>query len=96
MGRMASSGRAGRIRRFLKRSRPERDKGEGYITDKFWVRFSRPVRRDTLRPDCFAMTIMSSEERDGWWQPDRVPIIGVDTTGFTDPGDPAVTCAVRG
>jgi hypothetical protein len=68
---------------------PIGSKEKEYITGKFWVRFSRAVREDTLRPDCFAMTIMSSEERDGWWQADRVPIIRVDTTGFTDPGDPA-------
>lgn len=60
-----------------------------YKTDIFWIRFSRAVRQDTLRPECFAMTIMSSEREGGWWQTFRVPISRVDTEGFADPGDPA-------
>ena len=52
----------------------ERDE---YITNDFWVEFSRPVMRDTLRPDCFAMTVLSRDERERWWTPNRVPIIGV-------------------
>jgi hypothetical protein len=51
-----------------------------YVTNDFWVTFSRPVREDTLRPDCFAMTFMSIEREGGWWQTFRVPIVGIDTT----------------
>jgi hypothetical protein len=54
-----------------------------YITEAFWVKFSHPVRQDTLRPDCFAMTVMSFE-REGWWQTFRVPIVGVDTQNTTN------------
>lgn len=48
-----------------------------YVTEKFWVRFSRPVREKTVLPDCFAMTAMSSEREGGWRQTFRVPIVGV-------------------
>jgi hypothetical protein len=60
-----------------------------YVTRDFWVEFSRPVLEDTVRPDCFAMTVMSAEREGGWWQTFRVPIIGVDTTNFpTEADDP--------
>jgi hypothetical protein len=48
-----------------------------YVTDKFWVKFSRPVLGDSLRPDCFAMAVMGGEREGGWWQTFRVPIVGV-------------------
>lgn len=57
--------------------------GEGqdeYITKAFWVKFSRPVRENTLKPDCFAMTVLSAEHEGGWWQTFRVPILRIDTT----------------
>lgn len=57
-----------------------RDQEGNYVTDAFWVEFSCPVREDTLRPDCFAMTIMALEREGGWWQTFRIPIVGVDTT----------------
>jgi hypothetical protein len=52
----------------------------GFITKDFWVKFSRPVLEDSLRPDCFAMTAMSAEREGGWWQTFRVPIVDIDTT----------------
>jgi hypothetical protein len=66
------------------------DQGEAaYVTKDFWVEFSRPVRENTVRPDCFAMTAMSAEREGGWWQTFRVPIIRVDTANFpTEPNDP--------
>jgi len=66
------------------------DRQNEYVTRDFWVTFSRPVREDTLRPDCFAMTVMSVEREGGWWQTFRVPIVWLDTT-FAPPeaGDPA-------
>ena len=53
-----------------------------YEARDFWVRFSRPVRSDTLRPDCFAMTVSSgrSADRSLYY---RVPIVDV----VTEPGD---------
>lgn len=61
-----------------------------FVSERFWVEFSRPVRADTLRPDCFAMTVMSTEREGGWWQTFRVPIVGVDTSLIPpEPGDPA-------
>jgi hypothetical protein len=49
-----------------------------YLT-RFSVEFSRPVRRDTLLPDCFAMTVMSRDREGDWWQVSRVPIVKVDS-----------------
>lgn len=61
-----------------------------YVSTKFWVRFSRPVREDTLRADCFAMTVLGAEREGGWWLAFRVPIVGVDTSGFgPEAGDPS-------
>ncbi len=60
-----------------------------YVANKFWVRFSRPVREDTLRADCFAMTVLGAEREGGWWVVLRAPIVGVDTSSFgPEPGDP--------
>jgi len=59
---------------------------EEYRTRDFWVEFSRPVRKDTLLPDCFAMTVMSVEPQSGWWHIYRVPIVRVDTADFPSVG----------
>lgn len=57
---------------------------------KFWVEFSRPVRTESLRPDCFAMTAMSEERRSGWWQVFRAPIVDVEPDqSANQKGDPA-------
>jgi hypothetical protein len=50
-----------------------------YVTRRFWVTFSRPVRSDTLRPGCFAITVLSGEREGGWLQVFRVPIVRVET-----------------
>ncbi|MEO8519796.1 MAG: hypothetical protein ABI603_00450 [Acidobacteriota bacterium] len=59
-----------------------------YVTRDFWIRFSKPVREETVRPDCFAMLIISGEREGKWWQAMRVPIRRVV---LFDPesGDPA-------
>jgi hypothetical protein len=68
---------------------PVGQRQDQYITNKFWVKFSRPVRQETVRADCFAMTILSAEREGGWWLPFRVPIVGVDTGNFpAEPHDP--------
>jgi hypothetical protein len=56
------------------------DTGQNATTD-YWVEFSRPVRADTVRADCFAITILTTEGREGWWEPHRVPILDVVTAG---------------
>ncbi len=61
-----------------------RERRREYVTDTFWVKFSRPVRPDTLRPDCFAMTIMIDEGEGGWWQTFRVPIFCLDASDYTE------------
>ena len=58
-----------------------------YVSNKFWVRFSRPVREDTLRADCFAMNVLAAEREGGWWLTFRVPIVGVDTSDFGPEAD---------
>jgi hypothetical protein len=59
-----------------------------YRTD-FYVTFSGPVRRDTLRLDCFVMTIVTAERDDGWWETLRVPIVRLDTSDVPPgPDDP--------
>lgn len=51
------------------------------VTRDYWVEFSRPVRADTVRADCFAMTILVAEDEAGWWEVRRVPILDVNTSG---------------
>lgn len=55
------------------------------LTRDYWVEFSRPVRADTVRPDCFSMTITIAEDEAGWYESRRVPIIDVIKSGGPDP-----------
>jgi len=48
-------------------------------TRDFWVRFSRPVRADTLKPDAFVMVVMTDESDDSWREYQRVPILAIET-----------------
>jgi|WetSurMetagenome_2_1015567.scaffolds.fasta_scaffold77559_2 hypothetical protein len=59
-----------------------------YVTRDFWVRFSKPVREDTVDSACFAMTIISVEREGKWWQVQRVPILRVEPIP-AEAGDPA-------
>jgi hypothetical protein len=63
------------------------------VTENYWVEFSRPVRRDTVRPDAFAMTILVAEGEGGWLHPLRVPIVGVETHAGPDVPKGCVTRA---
>jgi len=64
-----------------------------YITD-FAVRFSRPVRKKTISTDCFAITVLSGETEGGWLDPQRVPIVRIETTPASkDPDDKLVIAA---
>lgn len=56
------------------------------ITSDYWVEFSRPVRADTVRADCFTMTIIVAEDEAGWGEVRRVPI--VDVVPWGRPGLP--------
>lgn len=58
----------------------DRDKAQSgrVLTSRFWIEFSRPVRKETVRTDAFAITaIEAPERRDGWLSPQRVPIAGI-------------------
>ena len=57
---------------------PVGSQDNGAVTRDFWVEFSRPVRRDTVRRDCFVMTVIVGERDDGWWETLRVPIVRID------------------
>jgi hypothetical protein len=58
---------------------------EEYVT-KFSVEFSRPVRVETLLPDCFTITVMSAEREGGWLETLRVPIVRIDTDKYSEAG----------
>ena len=47
------------------------------ITADYWVEFSHEVRADTVRTDCFCMTVTVAEDEAGWGESRRVPILGV-------------------
>jgi hypothetical protein len=49
-----------------------------YVTECFWVEFSRPVRKSTLLPDCVVFTIVGLD-RENWRQVLRVPVTRIDT-----------------
>jgi hypothetical protein len=53
---------------------------------RFWIGFSRPILAKTVRPDCFTMTALRPEGEGGWWVPQRIPIVGVET--ISSPEDP--------
>jgi len=50
------------------------------VTRDYWVEFSRPVRAETVRADCFSMTILIAEDEAGWWESRRVPILDIETS----------------
>lgn len=58
-----------------------------YLTT-FSVTFTRPVRENTLKADCFAMTVISVETEGRWGQVQRVPIVDVKKFPVQQ-GDPA-------
>lgn len=60
-----------------------------YISEKFWIEFSRPVRKNSLRRDCFAITIIGPDDSGGWGEMSRVPIVDLHFSGFENPKDPS-------
>jgi hypothetical protein len=58
-----------------------------------WVEFSRPVRKDTVRADCFSMTVIVPEDEAGWGEARRVPIIDVQTVDAPGPQAGLITRA---
>jgi hypothetical protein len=67
---------------------PYGTKAKEYVTELFSVEFSGPVRKNTLRPDCVAMQVLSREKKDGWLEPMRVPIVKLDTSKYEYPSNP--------
>jgi len=65
----------------LNRMRKSRDRRETFpvVTVKYWVEFSRPVREDTVRADCFSMTVLGEEDEGGWAGTHHVPILRAET-----------------
>lgn len=62
-------------------------------TTQYWVEFSRPVRKDTVRADCFSMTVIAAESEGGWGIAHRVPILDVETVDAPGPQSGLVTKA---
>lgn len=56
------------------------------VSRRFFVRFSRPVQRKTVRPDCFVMRVMAGEVEGGWREEFRAPITRLEFKGFEAPG----------
>jgi hypothetical protein len=81
----ASFGSVGESERD-RRSKPRR-KNIPVVTSTYWVEFSRPVREDTVRADCFSMTVFVEESEGGWDEARRVPILDLDT--WAPPDTPA-------
>lgn len=73
----------------LDRIRKSRDRRETFpvLTSAYWVEFSRPVRQDTVRADCFSVTVLKAEDEGGWSGTYRVPILRTET--WAAPGTPA-------
>ncbi len=63
------------------------------LTKAYWIEFSRPVRKDTVRPDCFSMTVIVPEDEAGWGEARRVPILDVETVDAPGPQAGLVTRA---
>jgi hypothetical protein len=51
--------------------------GKGARLTTFSVQFSKPVQIATIRPDCFAMTVIARDDEDAWGRTLRVPIVNV-------------------
>jgi hypothetical protein len=51
--------------------------GNGARLTTFAVKFSKPVQIATIRPDCFAMTVIARDDEDAWGRTLRVPIVKV-------------------
>jgi hypothetical protein len=62
---------------------------------RFAVRFSGPVRAETVKSDCFAMTMMFLEKEGGWREVLRVPIAHVLTDENADGLATEATVVVR-
>lgn len=64
----------------FERMRKSRDRRETFTvtTLKYCVEFSRPVREDTVRADCFSMRVLVDEDEGGWMGTYRVPILNAE------------------
>jgi hypothetical protein len=71
----------------------QRRKRSPVETVRYWVEFSRPVRKQTVRADCFAMTVLVEQREGGWSEVYRVPILDVHTSAPADTAAGLVTRA---
>ncbi|NHZ64616.1 hypothetical protein [Massilia genomosp. 1] len=63
---------------------PERSRPLGGCITTFEVGFSRPVRKASVTPDCFALRFLIRQREGGWLVPMRAPIVRIDFAD-TDP-----------
>ena len=77
------------------RMRKSRHKREVFpvTTAMYVVDFSRPVQKDTVRADCFSMTVYVEEDEGGWSEAHCVPILDVVTWAPPDTSAALVTRA---
>jgi hypothetical protein len=81
---------------FTEPLQPPRPNEPDEVATGFIVRFSRPVRLDTIRRDTVAMTAITIDQNSRWRVTHRVPIVRLDTTPSTQPGPgPGLTDQVR-
>ncbi|REE18413.1 hypothetical protein B0G71_1429 [Paraburkholderia sp. BL27I4N3] len=74
---------------FAKRFRPRPGTNDPEGSTQFTVKFSRPVRVDTLRIDAIIMTAAIVEQPTGWLAVRRIPIERLDPVpAVTDKGTP--------
>lgn len=61
------------------------DRLQGRGQDGFWLKFSGPVQRDTVTPDCFLITATFVDDNTGWGKCMRLPLAGAkyDDTDHT-------------
>jgi len=67
---------------------PHANRAKEYVTERFWVKFSGPVRKDTIWPDCVLMQVFRKEREGGWFEPLRVPIVRLNFSDFKVVGRP--------
>lgn len=58
--------------------------GKGANLTQLSLKFSKPVQNDTIRPDCFSITVIARDDGEGWGRVLRVPIVDVQKN---DPHD---------
>jgi hypothetical protein len=65
------------FKKAFRLNEPTANDGQGALLTTFSVRFTKPVQIETIRPDCFSITVISRDDEDDWGRTLRVPIVKV-------------------